>query len=827
MLNQNRYRFTIKESQKKNINFKEVANVDPKIDEKDDDFLDISDTELIRASQAVESQLKFTNNVHHATSNAITIFSQFTQNACDEKSNFPISNPNTHIKEMEDDLKHQLKQLRSTNMQKDGEVKILRDKLRRFEQEMQKMRTEKIDLIKKLQQQQDETKRSFQKQIEYKELENQFKSQEIVELTMKYKVLESSVKKNPNTVVLASTPLVNQKIQQSKSAPLKRSAQFTNDIENENPDIKRALLSNRCNRPTKPINHLDRWKNSKRVFELNVRDREIRLSNSSNLIYKLTDKITQLSYFLKEIASGKASKDFIQNIRDLSVFLKNLFCVKIESMNIETVDFICSKLNDELFKLFNLSKINCDSRQQIDIVCLLFENLCRLFLVRFDIQIDSENLKQASQLKDNFILLIKQFLDILNLNLCSSKDIIYYANLSLFNVLLDMFNFVLYSLTQIKSNSKTQTHYLNLIESFHSISRTSTSVDQSSVNNDEECCIFQLIFDKISSFFTDTSYILDQNEKVKSHNELSKGESNQPEIITTIGDEAKHSKIDFKLENKISENYLMNNSLSEVDDILQSQVEPVSPQNEEPNIQHVLDTVQAHNSSQEPIIFENLKLECFYKLMHFIYNYQIVQSIGHNAIKLDLIESTEQIKQETSCKKRKIYQSMSNLENQEKQSFHNACICFKNILNSFLSLLDYLFGDKSYCLDRNESKPLDSSIYFLENNYEHETDQYKSLLLLIGLNVFMSMTNVDKLGKDISVNRIKLGFINPVMEDYKIKNFLCLTKIFESEFTINDEEKMEVDQTKQMKQKYLSNSFNSLKSLFKNCVDDYFDFTKN
>lgn len=45
----------------------------------DEDLLDISDTELIRASQVVESQLKFTNNVHHTTNNAMNIFSQFSQ----------------------------------------------------------------------------------------------------------------------------------------------------------------------------------------------------------------------------------------------------------------------------------------------------------------------------------------------------------------------------------------------------------------------------------------------------------------------------------------------------------------------------------------------------------------------------------------------------------------------------------------------------------------------------------------------------------------------------------------------------------------------------
>ena len=73
-----------------------------------------------------------------------------------------------------------------------------------LEQETQRMRTERCDLIKKLQQQQEEAKKVLQKQIEFKEIENQFKSQEIVELTMKYKVLESSVR-NKSTNLNSST----------------------------------------------------------------------------------------------------------------------------------------------------------------------------------------------------------------------------------------------------------------------------------------------------------------------------------------------------------------------------------------------------------------------------------------------------------------------------------------------------------------------------------------------------------------------------------------------------------------------------------------------
>ena len=225
-------------------------------DTNDDDLIDISDTELIMASQEVESQLKFTNNVHHATSNALNIFSQiastntninnsnlmpaptmtsmglpvnFASNNQNNNSShaynsaFPgstlASNSNQVIDQLYllDDLKSELKQVKTENMQKDGEVKILRDKLKRLEQDTQRMRTERVDLIKKLQTQKDEEKKGLQKQIEFKELENQFKNQEIVELTMKCKQLESNNKKNPLTNQVA-TNMLGQQLQQQRQS---------------------------------------------------------------------------------------------------------------------------------------------------------------------------------------------------------------------------------------------------------------------------------------------------------------------------------------------------------------------------------------------------------------------------------------------------------------------------------------------------------------------------------------------------------------------------------------------------------------------------------
>lgn len=235
------------QSQSKPNNYFYTEEKKPIQNEDDDDLLDISDTELIRASQVVESQLRFTNNVHHATNNAMNIFSQFNNNDCAGNSNVKLmggGNMSMYnadmISSQLDDVKCELKQAKTENMQKDGEVRILRDKIKRLEQELQRSRTEKVEMSKKLQQQQDETKKSLQKQIEFKELENQFKSQEIVELTMKYKMLESNVKKTP----LSSTPMINHSVMStpvivpSKTGPTKRLAQTPMshfDIENENP----------------------------------------------------------------------------------------------------------------------------------------------------------------------------------------------------------------------------------------------------------------------------------------------------------------------------------------------------------------------------------------------------------------------------------------------------------------------------------------------------------------------------------------------------------------------------------------------------------------
>jgi hypothetical protein len=185
------------------------------IPQNDDEFLDISDNDLIRASQVVESQLKFTNNVHHTTSNAMNIFSQFGSNAVPvvhnniNPANISIHAPSMNIhyggnltqqqhqqqQQYHGPPEEQLKQLLSEKMQKEGEIRILRDKMKKQEQEMQRMRQASTEQGRKSQQRYEELKKATQKKIEVKEIENQFKSQEISELMIKCKQQEALLKR--------------------------------------------------------------------------------------------------------------------------------------------------------------------------------------------------------------------------------------------------------------------------------------------------------------------------------------------------------------------------------------------------------------------------------------------------------------------------------------------------------------------------------------------------------------------------------------------------------------------------------------------------------
>jgi hypothetical protein len=167
--------------------FKEEARCVFDDDSGDDDMIGISDTELIQVSQLFESKYYSSQHVSNQYGSTQTPMPmapplstrQPKSNACRPNEGNPLPASN------------EISRLREENFQKNGEVKILRNKLTKLEQEMNRLRNEKIDLVKKLNQRHEDEEKNYKKQIEAKEVQIQFKCQEIMQLTMRNKQLES------------------------------------------------------------------------------------------------------------------------------------------------------------------------------------------------------------------------------------------------------------------------------------------------------------------------------------------------------------------------------------------------------------------------------------------------------------------------------------------------------------------------------------------------------------------------------------------------------------------------------------------------------------
>ena len=252
--------------------------------------------------------------------------------------------------------------------------------MKRLEQDMQKMRTERLDLIKKLQQQKDESDRALQKQIEFKEIENQFKTQELVELSMKYKILESTVKKNPTSVQISTaqyhshhgqfyaqhgnqiapqSPLHNYQQQQQQpqphpngqlfkmsNLPQKRTAPqptSSDNDENEQPEVKRptpasrsnAALQNKTNTMSPGASYIKSARSSDQlsnnsspltVVKFDAQPHMIHKTSRENIVYKraciLNTKFNaRYSHFDSEFKSGDSIYTLTDHFTDMTNYL--------------------------------------------------------------------------------------------------------------------------------------------------------------------------------------------------------------------------------------------------------------------------------------------------------------------------------------------------------------------------------------------------------------------------------------------------------------------------------------------------------------------------
>jgi hypothetical protein len=281
--------------------------------------------------------------------------------------------------------------------------------MKRLEQDMQKMRNERLDLIKKLQQQKDESDKVLQKQIEFKDLENQFKSQELVELTIKYKCLESAVKKNPNSVQItnvqqqfspqhhqyqsphhhqlngshinSSNVSVNLHNQfKMSNLPQKRvlqhSANSDND-ENEQPEVKRPTLA--APRPNVILQNKTNTPNNSSINS-NI---TLNTSNGIAKTFKSSDQLTTTSSTSSPITTQKSEpkpphalpqkasenrnfkRDCVLNTK-LSAYYPNLLQLVSGKPQAESIFTLSDHVND----LANyLKQFNADNRPSNFAIC--------------------------------------------------------------------------------------------------------------------------------------------------------------------------------------------------------------------------------------------------------------------------------------------------------------------------------------------------------------------------------------------------------------------------------------------------------------------------
>ena len=183
------------------------------------------------------------------------------------------------------------------------------------------------------------------------------------------------------------------------------------------------------------------------------------------------------------------------------------------------------------------------------------------------------------------------------------------------------------------------------------------------------------------------------------------------------------------------------------------------------------------------------------------------------------------------------------------------CLCFKEMLTSFLVILDHQFNEKfingsglwiDECLKSNMS-----ITPFLGINELHDTDERFNSDWTGSVN----STNVDNnqfifsliirccnslvtlfewvSGKNGQVDPLRMKFFETFRDDYRLKNFYCLFQLAELNYDellakakhLNDAEKNNLNSSSMSEPSHtyhLLPSLNSLRSLFKNHVDDYF-----
>jgi hypothetical protein len=416
---------------------------------------------------------------------------------------------------------------------------------------------------------------------------------------------------------------------------------------------------------------------------------------------------------------------------------------------------------------------------------------------------------------------------------------------------------------------------------------------ESDDNDEDDECLFQLFYHKLIKYFGDVVYSLESNEhRLQSDESMSNqtaSQENEPnnQIITTIAadESSTAASIDYKLEKtpflptSKSQTDLCNEFLqsqSSADDERKTKSELIK--SAEAGAHQALNaansSLSANDSNGVDAIssscIQSLQVEFLTKFISYLHNMQFYASL-----EAKLIAKAE------SMKSKKVNR---NGPRKSTSTHGQKCMCYSNMLVSFLILIDYKFNEKfinGARLDLNECylSPFKSCTAYLFNQnldldetnasdvikqfdseppsvatkaqlllakdrseIEEKSNRFMYLLVMRYSHAFMSLFNdinsstkkeQDEFGKQ------KLKLFESIEDDYRLKNFFCLFKLADSNYEdyiellkLKSENKEgacglgdldTLDTTKTGLFNHLFTSLNTQKNLFKSYIENYFE----
>lgn len=232
-------------------------------------------------------------------------------------------------------------------------------------------------------------------------------------------------------------------------------------------------------------------------------------------------------------------------------------------------------------------------------------------------------------------------------------------------------------------------------------------------DEDDEPCLLQLFYEKLVKYFGDVVYTLeaceakqqnsiDDNPSIIISNSGIKGGDDENSIITTIASDENESNkrvLNFNLENKTPAPILQHSkSQTELQyELLQSQVsaEETKKSNNKTPVR-VANASSSHQAHKESNNFSNqmntyrkylygtnsdcihlLQTKLLNKYIYFLQNFQLIAGLESEFSQLHVAKGgkSKQIEFEPHSKK---------------------CSCYKDMMNSFIILVDYQFNEKFY-----------------------------------------------------------------------------------------------------------------------------------